>query len=240
MSTKDSGGPSISIDWKTIEEIIGRAVRAARTEELKDIAEAIKTIAEHIKKIYEILGKHAEILEGHSRMLQEHSKILEGHSKILESHSKILQEHSKILQEHSKALMRIEASLGSLSGRIGIDLERMILNVYSDTLEELGISPARVEKISYKDIDGKYYRKGARLEIDIYVHDNITYFIEVKSLLELDDVEWFYERCEIFEKILGKKPDKKIIVAINAMKEAIERAKELGIETIYGRELEIK
>lgn len=212
MSTKDSGGPSISIDWKTIEEIIGRAVRAARTEELKDIAEAIKTIAEHIKKIYEILGKHAEILEGHSRMLQE----------------------------HSKALMRIEASLGSLSGRIGIDLERMILNVYSDTLEELGISPARVEKISYKDIDGKYYRKGARLEIDIYVHDNITYFIEVKSLLELDDVEWFYERCEIFEKILGKKPDKKIIVAINAMKEAIERAKELGIETIYGRELEIK
>ncbi|MEM2553247.1 MAG: hypothetical protein QXE02_07010, partial [Sulfolobales archaeon] len=82
--------------------------------------------------------------------------------------------------------------------------------------------------------------RGARLEIDIYVHDNITNFIEVRSLLELDDVEWFYERCEIFEKILGKKPDKKIIVAINVMKEAIERAKELGIETIYGRELEIK
>ncbi|GAY25074.1 microtubule-binding protein [Desulfurococcaceae archaeon AG1] len=247
MSTKDSEGPSISIDWKTVEEIIERAVRAARTEELRDIAEAIKTIAEHIKKIYEILGRHAEILEGHSRILQEHSrilqehsKILQEHSKILEGHSKILESHSKILQEHSKALMRIEASLRSLSGRVGIDLERMILNVYSDILEELGISPARVEKISYKDIDGRYYRKGARLEIDIYVHDNITYFIEVKSLLELDDVEWFYERCEIFEKILGKKPVKKIIVAINAMKEAIERAKELGIETIYGRELEIK
>ena len=240
MAARDLGSPDSSVDWKIIEEIIERTVKAAKTEELRDIVEALKIIVDHIKKIYDILEKHATILEKHSKILEEHSKILEEHSKILKEHSKILEKHSKILEEHSKILMRIEASLGSLSGRIGTDMERMILNVYDDILKKMGISPMKVEKISYKDIDGRYYRKGARLEIDIYVHDNIVYFIEVKSLLEYDDVEWFYQKCDLFEKILGRKPDRKVVVAINAMKDAVERAREMGVEIIYGREIEIE
>lgn len=76
--------------------------------------------------------------------------------------------------------------------------------------------------------------------MDIHVHGNVVYFIEVESLLEYDDVEWFYQECDLFEKILGRKPGRKIVVAINAMKDAVERARELGVNIICGREIEIE
>lgn len=63
---------------------------------------------------------------------------------------------------------------------------------------------SRVEKISYRDVEGKYYRKGARLEIDVYAHNDKIYLLEVKSLAEAGDVEWFEEKCEIFEWTCGR------------------------------------
>jgi hypothetical protein len=60
---------------------------------------------------------------------------------------------------------------------MGMDLEGTILNMYKEGLEgdkRVGIEPRRVEKITFKDIEDRYHRKGAKLEMDIYVHDNHT------------------------------------------------------------------
>ncbi len=252
-----------------LEAIVKKAVREAveqvRGEEVKLVAEALNKLAtytfEGFKKILEVLEKHSKILEEHSRILKEHSKILEEHSKILKEHSKILEEHSKILmkhseslarleaildehgrilEEHGKSLARLEATLGSITSRIGVDMERMILNIYRDVLEREGLRVERVEKLRLKDVEGRYYRKGARLEIDIYAHNEKVYFIEVKSLVDIDDVEWFNMKCDIFENILGRKSDRRIIVCINILKDAYERARELGVHTIYGRVIEVE
>jgi len=40
---------SVSIDWSRLEEVIERAIRKARSEELRDFAEAVKTLAEYMK-----------------------------------------------------------------------------------------------------------------------------------------------------------------------------------------------
>jgi len=153
----------------------------------------------------------------------------EGFKKILE-----------VLEEHSKSLARLEVTVGRFTSRTGIDMEKMILNIYRDVLEQEGVGVWRVEKLRLKDVDGRYLRRGAKLEIDIYAHDDKVYFIEVKSLVEVDDVEWFNLRCDIFEKILGRRPDRRIIVCINIFKDALERAQELGIHVIYGRVLEVE
>jgi hypothetical protein len=153
----------------------------------------------------------------------------EGFKKILE-----------VLEEHSKSLARLEVTVGRFTSRTGIDMEKMILNIYRDVLEQEGIGVWRVEKLRLKDVDGRYLRRGAKLEIDIYAHDDKVYFIEVKSLVDVDDVEWFNLRCDIFEKILGRRPDRRIIVCINIFKDALERARELGIHVIYGRVLEVE
>jgi hypothetical protein len=236
--------------FKELEAIVKKAVREALeeagSEEARRIAEALDKLVAYtftgFNKILEVLEKHSKILEEHTKILEEHSKILEEHSKILEKHSKILEEHSKILEkhskileEHTKILTRIEATLGGLTSRMGIDMERMILNVYKDVFEREGLEIRKVEKISFKDVDGRYYRRGAKLELDIYAHDNKVYFMEVKSLVDVNDVEWFNFKCEIFEKILGRRPDRRMIVCINILDEALERARELGVDIIYGR-----
>jgi hypothetical protein len=153
----------------------------------------------------------------------------EGFKKILE-----------VLEEHSRSLARLEVTVGRFTSRTGIDMERMILNIYRDVLEQEGVGVWKVEKLRLKDVDGRYLRRGARLEIDIYAHDDKAYFIEVKSLVDIDDVEWFNLRCDIFEKILGRRPDRRIIVCINIFRDALERAQELGMHVIYGRVLEVE
>jgi Protein of unknown function (DUF1626). len=123
---------------------------------------------------------------------------------------------------------------------MGIDMERMILNVYKDVFEREGLEIRRVEKLSFKNVDGKYYRRGAKLELDIYAHDDKVCFMEVKSLVDVNDVEWFNSKCEIFEKILGRRPDRRMVVCINMLDEALERARELGIDIIYGRIIKVE
>jgi hypothetical protein len=39
----------VSIDWSRLEEVIERAIRKARSEELREVAEAVKTLAEYMK-----------------------------------------------------------------------------------------------------------------------------------------------------------------------------------------------
>jgi hypothetical protein len=123
---------------------------------------------------------------------------------------------------------------------MGINMERMVLNIYKDILEQEGLRIEKVEKLRLKDVEGKYYRKGAKLEIDIYAHNDKVYFIEVKSLVDIDDVEWFNTKCNIFEEILGRRADKRIIVCINILKDAYDRSRELGIHTICGKVIEVE
>jgi len=154
--------------------------------------------------------------------------------KRFETIEKILAEHTKILKEHTDKITKIETTLGRLGGRWGRSMERMVLEIFREVLEKRGIEPGRVERFEYIDYDGKFYKKGARIEVDVYVHDEKLYLIEVKSLAEYDDVEWFHEKAQIVERILGRKADKLILIATDIYEDALKRAQELGIDIIYG------
>jgi hypothetical protein len=210
--------------WQRLEEVVTRAVLRARSEEMKEVAEALKLLASYMKEGFEKTFK----------MLQEHTNLLQQHSKLLEEHSNLLERHEKRLEELARAVGELKVAVGSLGRRWGRDLERTVLELYRHALEERGVEPGRVEKFVYTDVDGRFYRRGARIEVDVYIHDGGMYLVEVKSHAELDDVEWFYEKAGIVEKILGRKAAKLIIVAVNIDKEALQRAQELGIETVYG------
>jgi hypothetical protein len=239
---------SISIDWGRLEEVVERAVRRARAEELKDVAEAIKTLAEYVKKGFDIIAEYSKRMEEHDKRIEELSRRLEELTKAVQEQGKILAEHSKILAEHSKRLeelsKRIEeltrkvgeqsTVLGSIGRRWGRDLEKMVIELYRHVLEERGIIPEKIERFTYVDTDGRYYVKGSRIEFYTYIHNDKVYLVEVKSHADIEDVEWFYKRAEIYEKIRGRKPDKLVLVAVHIDEDAYERAKELGIEVIYG------
>ena len=230
---------------ESLEEIIERALRKARSEELRVIAEAVKTLADYMKtgfketlerieSIERRIEKFEERLEEHSKILQEHARILQEHSKRLEELTNTIREHGKRLEELTRIVGELKTTIGSIGRRWGRDLEKTIIELYRHILEERGIIPEKIEKFTYEDIDGKYYVKGSKIEFDIYVHDEKVYLIEVKSHVDVEDVEWLYKRGEIYEKITGRKPDKLILIAVNIDVDAYERARNLGVEVVYG------
>ncbi|MFP3198974.1 MAG: DUF3782 domain-containing protein [Thermoproteus sp.] len=204
----------MELDWQRLEEVVTRAVLRARSEEVKEVADAVKLLASYVR----------EGFEGTFKALEEQSKLLEGHERRLE--------------ELTRAVGELKVAVGSLGRRWGRDLERAVLELYRHALEERGVEPGRVEKFVYTDVDGRFYRSGARIEVDVYIHDGKMYLVEVKSHAELEDVEWFYEKAGIVERILGRKAERLIMVAVDIDKEALERAQQLGIDAIYGAVVE--
>lgn len=186
---------------------------------LGEILRELKQLREDVKRLWEGVLDHSRRLDGVEREL----------GRIDEK----LSEQDRLLRDLHKEVLSIRAQVGGFTARAGLGLERLVLEIYRDLLEHRGIRADKVEKISIKDIDGKWLRRGARIELDVYVHNDDIWFIEVKTFLEVDDVEWFQTRCEIMEKVLGRKPTRRLIVAIDATRDALERARELGIEVIY-------
>lgn len=190
------------------------------------------------REVLERLDRHEEELrrlrEDFLAFVKEQERRWEEAFKRFETIEKILAEHTKILKEHTDKITKIETTLGRLGGRWGRSMERMVLEIFREVLEKRGIEPGRVERFEYIDYDGKFYKKGARIEVDVYVHDEKLYLIEVKSLAEYDDVEWFHDKAQIVERILGRKADKLILIATDIYEDALKRAQELGIDVIYG------
>jgi len=168
------------------------------------------------------------------RRWEEQEKRWEENSRRWEEARKRFEAIEAELARLSKAVAEIGIVLGSIGRRWGKDLERAVLEIYRHALEERGIEPGKVEKFVYVDSEGKYYKRGARIEVDVYVHDERLYLIEVKSHAEYEDVEWFHDLSKIVEKVLGKGADKLILVAVHIDEEALERARELGMDVIYG------
>lgn len=109
-----------------------------------------------------------------------------------------------------------------------------ILEIFKEALERRGIEAEKVEKLALKTEVGV-------VEIDVYIHDDKAYLIEVKAMAYGDDVGWFAWRAKPAAEELarqGKKVERLILVAVHVDRETLEKARELGIEAIYGAVLE--
>lgn len=189
-----------------------RAIEESRSGDVRAMADAIKALADYVRTGFQEFN----------RRFDEVNKRLEAHARLLE--------------ELAKSVGELKVAMGSLGGRRSHGLERTVL--YKHALEERGIEPGKVERFIYTDVDGRYYRPGARLEIDVYIHDDRTYLIEVKPHAELEDVERLFDKAMIVERILNRRAEKVMMVAVNIDKDALERAKQLGIDVIYGSVIE--
>jgi hypothetical protein len=238
----------LSIDYGRLLEDIRRIVREvveeARREDIARIGEALSKmtlvlegILGELREHRRILEEHSKILEEHSRILEEHSKILKEHSKILEEHTKILEGHSAMLKEHSRMLGELRVMVGSMGRRWGRDFEETVLAIYKDELARRGLDVRFVRRFSYVDVDGRFGLKGNVYEFDVIIEGDGVTVVEVKSRATRDDVVWFYEKVRRVESLLGN-VKRLLVVAVNIDKEALERAQELGIDTIYGAVIE--
>jgi len=49
-----------------------------------------------------------------------------------------------------------------------------VLELFREALERRGFKPGKVKRLTLEDKEGMFYKRGAKLEIDAYVHDGFT------------------------------------------------------------------
>jgi len=154
---------------------------------------------------------------------------------------KLLKELRDEMNSLRRAVEELKIAVKGFVHETDPNLKKMIIDLYRERLVEKCVADAdKIEKFDYIDVDGKYIGKGRRIEIDLFMSDNTLYLIEVKSLIDHEDVEMFDLKCSIAPDILMKEKGykftnvRKIMVGINVTDEALNGAGELGVEIVYG------
>jgi len=214
---------TVTIDWSRLEEVVERAVRRARSEELKDIADAIKTLAEYVKKGFDIIAEH-------SKRIEEHGKRLEELTKVVQEHGKVLAEHSKRIEELTKEVRELSRIVNVVAHRFGVLSEESFREAMRYVIEEV-FGVAKVEKWVYNDAEGFVHGIPAVIEVDVVIRDREYILLEVKSRVGRGDVYELSKVGKLYEKVTGVKPRLAIIGGFmdRGVKEMAER---LGVEII--------
>jgi len=91
---------------------------------------------------------------GISEILKRLESLEESMVKLLEGQNKLWEEVKSLREDFNKLSKRVEVTIGIMGRRWGRDLERMVLELFKETLERRGIEPGKLEKFRYVDIDG--------------------------------------------------------------------------------------
>ncbi|MCE4612667.1 MAG: DUF3782 domain-containing protein [Desulfurococcales archaeon] len=184
----------------------------------------------------ELLERFSKLEERQHSLEERMARLEERHLKLEERYealAKLVIQQGELLKTLAKEVREVKAGLGALGRRLGRGFEAMVREAFRDLLKGLGIEEYEVKKFRYVDVDGKYVAPGAVIEVDLVLRDSILWLIEVKSLVEEDDVTWFRSKTRVIESILGRRADRRLILGVTVAKGALEYARKLGVEVVY-------
>ncbi|MEM4145318.1 MAG: hypothetical protein QXI69_04590 [Candidatus Nitrosocaldus sp.] len=215
----------------------------------KDMNDLRRDMLEGFRRHDEEFAKlRQDMLEGFKRHDEEFAKMRQDmqegfrrHDEELKRHwesiEKLRQDMQEGFRRHDRLIQELSISIGSLGRRTGKDMERMILNIYRDQLVQLGIDRDKARRFEYIDKEGLYGLKGKRYEFDIIVSNSHVDILEVKNRVAEDDIVTFYEKVNSIKPVIEHEygsVKRLVTVSIHIDKEALTKAKELGVECIYG------
>ena len=206
------------VTWSDVEKIIRKVIRESRSKEMKAMAKAIESLATYMKEGFEESNKRLEAIE---------TTLLE-HSKRLEAIGTILLEHGGRLEAVGSSLRDLRLEVSALGERFGYGFEDVVMRVIA---EVKGLNVSKADKLSLIDGYGEVFGIPAEIRFDVYLSNGDKILVEVKSRCRVDDVLKFYRKVMYAEKMLKEK-FKMIIIAVAFDKDAYDKCRELGIETI--------
>ena len=206
------------VTWSDVEKIIRKVIRESRSKEMKAMAKAIESLATYMKEGFEESNKRLEAIE---------TTLLE-HSKRLEVIGTILLEHGGRLEAVGSSLRDLRLEVSALGERFGYGFEDVVMRVIA---EVKGLNVSKADKLSLIDEYGEVFGIPAEIRFDVYLSNGDKILVEVKSRCRVDDVLKFYRKVMYAEKMLKEK-FKMMIIAVAFDKDAYDKCRELGIETI--------
>ncbi|MEM1941551.1 MAG: DUF3782 domain-containing protein [Candidatus Nitrosocaldus sp.] len=190
------------------------------------------------KEILDRIAKVEERMDARFLKLEERvAKVEEEIKQLRNDMNDLRKDMQEGFRRHDRLIQELSISIGSLGRRTGKDMERLILNIYRDQLTQLGIDRDKARRFEYIDREGLYGLKGKRYEFDIIVSNSHVDILEVKNRVGEEDIVTFYEKVNSIKPLIehGYGSIRRLVtVSIHIDREALDKAKELGIECIYG------
>ncbi len=201
---------------------------------LREHSQAIKAMQEQLAEQGRLLQEHSRILQEHSQILQEHSRILQEHSEILKQHSELLIElregqrrHDQMLDDQKRAIWRLEARIGALGRRWGMESEATFREAMYRLLTPLGYA---VERFIVQDDEGIVFGRPDQVEIDLLIRNDEVIAAEIRASVSKSDVAVFLRKLKFAEQVLKRTVTKKVIISPFVDDNALRFAQEAGIE----------
>jgi hypothetical protein len=170
------------------------------------------------------------------RLTEELTKLREDMVKGFERHDREIQrlteEMNKLREDMTKGFELVNRHISAIGARWGIMAEDAFREGLRGILEkEFGV---KVDRWIARDEDGMVYGFSSVIEIDIAIKDGKTMLIEISSSVDKSKVAAFLRKAQLYEKKTGIKPERLIMVTPYADEDAIEAAREVGVE-VYTR-----
>jgi hypothetical protein len=199
--------------------------------------ERFARIEEEIRRIWqEIERLREDMLKGFERHDAELAKLREDMVKGFERHDREIQrlteEMNKLREDMTKGFELVNRHISAIGARWGIMAEDAFREGLRGILEkEFGV---KVERWITIDEEGLVYGFKSVIEVDIAIKDGKTMLIEISSSVDKSKVAAFLRKAQLYEKKTGIKPERLIMVTPYADEDAIEAAREVGVE-VYTR-----
>ncbi|MGC9131192.1 MAG: DUF3782 domain-containing protein, partial [Pyrobaculum sp.] len=140
--------------------------RLDRNERL--IARLQRQVAKLQKQVDKLQEQVAKLQAQVAKMQEQMRKMQEQMDKLLGLYGQLAAEVAAVKTRLDKLEKKVEVTIGTMGRRWGRDLELAVLEIFKEALEERGIEPGWVEKLRFKDVDGRYTGTPGRVfDIDV-------------------------------------------------------------------------
>lgn len=171
------------------------------------------------------------------RLVAEQSALLRQFAEAVAECRKAMREQWALVGELNVRAMRQSFMVAAMWKKMRRDLREAVLSIHRDILERLGVSVEKVERVKVVDSAG-VLKKGLEFEIDVVHAGGDIYLLEARHVADIEDLQWFVLKCEVAEANWGRRAKRRIFVAVNIERAAVEKAEALGVDVVYGAVLD--
>ncbi len=127
----------------------------------------------------------------------------------------------------AKVDKRIDATIGALGARWGIQSETSFRNALRGILEE--VAHVQVVHINDFDDEGTVFGRPDQVELDIVIHNGMVLVCEIKSSMSKAEVYAFERKVRFYERRYQRQASQMIIISPMIDPRALPTIQELGI-----------
>jgi hypothetical protein len=194
--------------------------------------------AETESRFEKVLAEIRRVQDDSERRWEANERRWEANERRWEENQRQIRALMEEIQRQGKEIQRvdrrIEQTVGALGARWGIMSEDAFRNALRGILEEnFGV---KVERVQYKDESGEVFGRPDQVELDVVIYNGQMLVCEIKASVSRADVYTFERKVRSYEKRVGRKADRAILISPVIYEKDAELARTLGIEVYTSAE----